>query len=87
MYQLGYDETNLLEFKGHSMRRTSATILADSGLSGQALRNKLNHNSESTVNEYISSSKRVQATNAGLLANLTDSTPDPKKPKVEHITR
>ena len=65
------------------MRRTAATNLADSGASGQALRNKLNHRSEATVAEYITSSKRVQATNAGMLGNLTVSGPVAKKPKLE----
>ena len=76
-----------MEFKGHSFRRTAATLLADNGASRQTLRNKLNHNSENTVNEYITSSKKVQATNAGMLANLADSGPEPKKQKLEEKAR
>ena len=72
----------MLEFKGHTFRRTSATILADNGISGQALRHKLNHNSEQTVMEYITSSKKVQATNAGMLANLGG--PERKKQKLDN---
>ena len=69
-----------------SFRRTAATILADSGASGQTLRNKLNHNTEATIREYITSSKRVQASNAGML-NLKDSEPAEKKPKLEEKAR
>ena len=89
--KLGYDDTTTLEFKGHSLRRTAAIILADQGASGQTLRNKLNHSSEKTVSEYISSSKKVQSTNASLLGNVTiereDPTPEAKKPKIEEMQR
>ena len=86
--KLGYDTDVILEFKGHSLRRTAASILADQGASGQMLRNKLNHSSEKTVMEYITSSKTVQATNAALLGNIViekeePPTPEAKKPKIE----
>jgi integrase len=89
--KLGYDANTTLEFKGHSLRRTAATILADQGASGQTLRNKLNHSSEKTVSEYISSSKKVQATNASLLGNVTienqEPKPEAKKQKMEETQR
>ena len=57
-------------YTGHAMRRTAATILANKGASGQQLRHKLNHRSEKTVNQYLSSSKAVQKTNAMMLAGF-----------------
>ena len=40
----GFDHPE--QFTGHSFRRTATTIMADSGATGQQLRNKLNHKSE-----------------------------------------
>ena len=60
-------------FTGHSLRRTSATVLADRGASGTTIRNKLNQRSEQAVNEYISSSKSVQKTNADMLAGYQET--------------
>lgn len=60
-------------FTGHSLRRTSATVLADRGASGTTIRNKLNQKSEQAVNEYISSSKSVQKTNAAMLAGYQET--------------
>ena len=68
------------EYTGHCLRRTGATILADKGASGQALRHKLNQRSEKAVNEYISSSKAVQRRNAMMLSGF-EETPVNSLPK------
>ena len=80
--KLGLDFETILELKGHSMRSTAATHLADAGLGGPALKNKLNHSSDKTVQEYVRSSKTVQKTNANILANCGNE-PVPKMPKLE----
>ena len=89
------DVDRFSNFSGHSFRRTAATIMADGGASGQTLRNKLNHVSEKSVNEYISSSKAVQKSNANLLSGhkkeksaakpeeLTDETKVVKEKEIE----
>ena len=73
---MGLEDPHL--FTGHSLRRTSATVLADRGASGTTIRNKLNQKSEQAVNEYISSSKSVQKTNAAMLAGYQNIQPVPK---------
>ena len=73
---MGLEDPHL--FTGHSLRRTSATILADRGASGTTIRNKLNQKSEQAVNEYISSSKSVQKTNAHMLAGY-QKTQEPRQ--------
>ena len=62
------------------MRRTAATKLANAGASGQQLRHKLNQKSESAVNEYLSSSKAVQHTNAMMLAGFEENKEDENDP-------
>ena len=47
--------------------------MADKGASGQTLRHKLNQRSEKAVNEYLSSSKAVQRSNAMLLSGFEES--------------
>ena len=71
---MGLEDPHL--FTGHSLRRTSATVLADRGASSTTLRHKLNQKSETAVNEYISSSKSVQKTNAAMLAGYQDPRPE-----------
>ena len=78
---MGLEDPHL--FTGHSLRRTSATILADRGASGTTIRNKLNQKSEQAVNEYISSSKSVQKTNAHMLAGYQDIPPLPKSSETQ----
>ena len=62
------------EYTGHTLRRTAATIMADKGASGQTLRHKLNQRSEKAVNEYLSSSKAVQKSNALMLSGFEEDT-------------
>lgn len=68
---LGYTEEGLFEFKGHSLRRTSATIMMANGATGKQLQQKMNHTSEKSCNEYLTSSKRVKQQNANFLAGYS----------------
>ena len=43
---LGLDEETVLEFKGHSLRSSTATVMADMGATLPQIRNKLNHKSD-----------------------------------------
>jgi mRNA-degrading endonuclease HigB of HigAB toxin-antitoxin module len=62
------------DYTGHALRRTAATVMADKGASGQTLRHKLNQRSEKAVNEYLSSSKAVQRSNAMMLSGFEEKT-------------
>ena len=75
---MGLDDVD--QFSGHSFRRTAATIMADRGASGQAIRHKLNHKSEKSCNEYITSSKSVQKSNAKLLSGHKEIMEEKKSP-------
>ena len=50
--KLGFDNSVVLEFKGHSMRSTSATLMSDSGCTLPQLRQKLNHNSDKVNTDF-----------------------------------
>ena len=82
--QLGHPDDIVEKYKGHSFRRTAATLMADQGYTGQQIRDKLNLISGRSVNEYISSSKSVQNSTDNLLAcnddeNDFDTSENPHK--------
>ena len=54
-------------YTGHSIRRTTATHLADAGAPAPMMKHKFNWKSEKMTNEYVSSSKKNQGTIAGML--------------------
>ena len=54
-------------YTGHSVRRTTATHLADAGAPVPMMKHKFNWGSEKMTNEYVSSSKKNQSTVAEML--------------------